>query len=308
MTWLAFFGEGSEVNMSLIIVSDEAGCLGPSYVRGSSKNYLISTICFPKEAALRAFVDLAKMNAPKFLGSPLRKWTGLNRQTKENPEALSAYLEEVFAKMNEGGNAFALSMFLLNKRELQSGENLKKKDKRIIKQAADNGYTLCFKRFFPFVKRYHFVANGYLYGDPNVKWYIDINDTKFQERQRDSISRLAEINKVNLDGPHFVKKKDENNYYVACSIKAVDIIAGVGSRAFDSYVSHVENCRSKDCLVDKDCQNEYIECWKNIVKYASKRNVVHSGNKIWLWEGLLYSPSINRGKHTGFLTPDNFFI
>lgn len=292
--------------MSLVIVSDESGCTGPSYVKGASDSYVISMCCFPTLNDLRAFVNLAKSLSPRYLGSTLRKWSGLNSATKNNPEALAGFAQELFSAINKD-HAVVLGLFLMNKKEIESGRYLKREDKKRIKFESDRGYELAFKRFFPFVKSFHFHAGGYRSGsEPNVTWFIDINNNEFQSSQNEKIFQLAANNSVNLTGPTFVQKNDPQNYYAANAIKIVDILAGVAANSFNRYLDDNGHCQESSCLNSTSCPNPWIVPWKVLCHNASGIQITHNGSRVWDWHGLFYSPIGLRRRHGRFLGIDPF--
>lgn len=294
--------------MSLIVVSDESGCCGPSYLSRSSQNYVISMVCFRDEDALKAFADIAKMVSRKYLGSPLRKWTGLKGQAKNNPTALAGFLNEIFSTLREN-YFFVLSLAFLNKQEIESGLTNKILDKRLLRIEADQAYELAFKRIFPFVKKYHYVSWKYHSGQaPKVKWLIDINDKEFQKRQNRAISTLAKSKHVVLDGPHFIQKTDLNNHYYVTAIKIIDIIGAVATKAFDYYSDKTFECSEDECLDNESCTNPFIEPWKIILRQSVNINIRISGKSFWNWQGLIYRPGQTRSSHSRFLTQDKFFL
>lgn len=290
-----------------MVVSDESGCCGPSYLSRSSQNYVISTICFKDEDALKAFVDIAKRISRKYLGSPLRKWTGLKGQTKNDPTALAGFLNELFSTL---GNDyfFVISLTLLNKAEIETGIKDKSVDKQYLKSEANRAYELSFKRIFPFIKRYHYVSRKYYLGNnPTIKWLIDINDVNFQKRHKSAISALAKSGNVILDGPHFIEKTDANNHYFVTAIKIIDIIGGVTTKAFDFYTDKTFKCIEKDCLNTENCANPFIEPWKVILQHSANINILANGRQFWSWQGLIYRPGHTRTSHSRFLTQDKYY-
>jgi len=288
--------------MPLIVVSDESGDIGVSYKKGGTKNYIITIICFQNHDDINRFVDNARRISKQCLGTPLRKWVDLKGDFKNNPSKIKMFIEKL---LNSDDFPILLGFYLLNKKELESSD--KNADKLIIKIYADQGYELCFKRIFPFLKRYHFITKQYKNGIlPSIEWYVDINDKEFISNNRKNIKRLASKENINLHGPYFLQKTDHTKKELVTAIKIIDILGGIASRAFNYYTENCHICSERDCNNAKSCTNKYMPVWKDILKYSMDRELRYKSITFWEWQSIIYSPVINRSDHSRFLSRDKF--
>ncbi len=300
MTGLFFWGK----KLRLIVISDESGCLGTTY-SGATRNYIISMACFPGEESMKKFIEIARSCSRKYLKSRLRKWSELKKVAKDDPCALEGFVTELLSGNNRDYICL-LGFYILNKSEVECGQKLT--DKAIIAGHAQNGYLYGFKRIFPFVKKLNFHQPGsYLFNNPKVDWFIDINDRKYQDKIKVQIHDLAREKKVILGGPYFIPKKSEKYSDEARAIKIIDIIGGIVSKSFDEYTAN-NTCTAKDCFQSSLCINPYKNLWEKILNTTMNIDIIFNDQKIWKWDGIIYAPYCNRKKHERFLKKDGYFV
>lgn len=285
----------------MIIISDETGCHGASYVKGSSINYIVAIACFFNESHLSSFVELARKSSRKYLGNKLRKWSKLTSSVKDDPDKLTLFLEDILDGLRRSNEICTLSIFLLNKQEVELNIG-REKDKALIIDSAKKGYEYCFKRIFPFIKKWQFISKNWALP---TQWFIDMNNPKFQKELHGIIQGLKPQD-INLDGPHYIQKSDKSKLHIVKAIKVIDLIGGIARRAFDYYTNNCGDCSSTACLNESSCKNNYIKAWEKINNYSSDINLIYNGSSFWEWSGIIYHPINNRQRHSRFLGADPF--
>ena len=285
----------------MILISDESGDVGCSYINHASNFYIISYALIDGNGAINFFVDSAFRASKSIFGKSLTSWKQLNSQIKSNPDIQKRFLEELFSNLTDKNFYYTLGFFIINKSELEERIS-RDKDKKLIQYHAYEGYRLILKRILPFLKCLHYTAKRYP-SLPNLEWYIDINNKEFQRVLHEHKAQLAREHRVNINGPKFISKKKDFDRQIVHAITVVDVIGGIVNKAMEQYSKC--NCIKTNCF-DCDCENTFKSIWESILKRTTNLNVLYKGNIFWNWQGIQYVPISNRNKHSRFFTKDIF--
>lgn len=287
----------------MILISDESGDTGCSYVSNASNFYIISyAIIDDRDNAINTFVDSAFRASKDIFGRPLSEWKKLTSKIKCDPDIQKEFIERFFSILSENKFYCTLGFFIINKQEIERRDN-REKDKKLIQNYANDGYKLVLKRVLPFLKCYHYTAKRYP-ADPKLTWYIDINNKEFQSKMQDETAKIAIAQRVQIEGPTFISKREAVNREIVHAITVIDVIGGIVNKSLEAYMGCI--CDETNCFSSETCANTFKPVWKSILKHSSNIRILHQKKHFWDWQGIQYVPITRRNEHARFFTKDIF--
>ncbi len=285
-------------NKNLILISDESGDIGPSYLTNASKNYLVVSFLTIQDN-FEAIVRIAHKSSIKAFGHGLKEWKKL--QYKNDFDKLNNFIITFFNKIKENNLLFLLSVVIVDKNSI-CYQRERKKDLKQIKYYTKDSYRIILNRIMPFVNNLHFqVKHKIIF---NVNWYIDNNSKEFIKDLNDTLSTVKKFN-INISNPNFISKTDIRKNIVY-SIRLADVLGGIINKIYENYQFYCASCVATDCFNYLNCYNKLMPAWK-IIKNNLSQNLGYKKQTIWQWRGLLISPPITRTNNIRFFGQDEFF-